>query len=170
MSSDDGYDRLGAIVAERDITLGYLEQVSDGLAQLSGLGVGAYPDGVAGRAGMLAQLDQATRRLGATIRTLAEAKPEEARDLSVSAMAQLQALESDIDEAEDQTTSASVVAVQIGKVGTVFSSIKKALTKAWKRLWSLISHLTTVKEWSVSGQAGTGILGFAQATITVTFG
>jgi hypothetical protein len=169
MSSKDGYDRMEAVEAERDILLGYLDQVSDGIGQLSGLGVGSYP-GSAGRAGQLAQLDRATGRLAATVRTLADAEPDEARDLSVSAMAQLQALESDIDEAEDQATSASVVSVQVGKVGTVFTSIKKALSKAWKRLWSLISHLTTVKEWSVSGQAGTGVLGFAQATITVTFG
>jgi hypothetical protein len=169
MSSKDGYDRLEAVAAERDLLLGYLDQVSDGISQLSGLGVGSYPD-AGSRAGKLAELDRATDRLAATIQALAEAEPDEARDLSVSAMAQLQALESDIDDAEDQATSASVVSVQVGKVGTVFTSIKKALSKAWKRLWSLISHLTTVKEWSVSGQVGSGVLGFAQATITVTFG
>jgi hypothetical protein len=52
---------------------------------------------------------------------------------------------------------------------------------AWKRLWqavkqvaphlwALISRLVRVKEWSVTGQLGTGVLGLASAGISVTFG
>jgi hypothetical protein len=37
-------------------------------------------------------------------------------------------------------------------------------------LWSIIGHLVTVKEWTVTGQAGGGMLGFPQASVSVTFG
>jgi len=37
-------------------------------------------------------------------------------------------------------------------------------------LWSIIGHLVTVKEWTVTGQAGGSILGFPQASVSVTFG
>jgi hypothetical protein len=50
-------------------------------------------------------------------------------------------------------------------------------TKVWKeikaisrRLWSMIAHLMKVTQWTVTGQAGTGVLGLASASVSVTFG
>ena len=37
-------------------------------------------------------------------------------------------------------------------------------------LWNIIARLVRVKEWTVGGQVGTGVLGIAQASISVTFG
>jgi hypothetical protein len=42
--------------------------------------------------------------------------------------------------------------------------------KLSRRLWSMLSHLLTVKEWTVTGQVGTGPWGLASAGISVTFG
>ncbi len=42
--------------------------------------------------------------------------------------------------------------------------------KLSKRLWSMLSHLLRVKEWTVTGQVGTGPWGLAGAGISVTFG
>lgn len=39
-----------------------------------------------------------------------------------------------------------------------------------RRLWNMVAHLVKVKEWTVQGQAGTGILGLASVSVSVTFG
>jgi hypothetical protein len=39
-----------------------------------------------------------------------------------------------------------------------------------RRLWSMLSNLLHVTEWSVTGQVGTGPFGLASASISVTFG
>lgn len=49
---------------------------------------------------------------------------------------------------------------------TIWDELKIVLN----RIWSMISHLLTVKEWTVNGQVGGGVLGLAQAGISVTFG
>ena len=53
---------------------------------------------------------------------------------------------------------------------SLLSRIWKSLKKVAPHLWSMISHLLAVKEWSVTGTVGTGILGFANGSISVTFG
>jgi hypothetical protein len=44
------------------------------------------------------------------------------------------------------------------------------MKRLYRRLWSMLSHLLHVKEWSVTGQVGTGPLGLASASLAVTFG
>ena len=84
---------------------------------------------------------------------------DQAPDLAFSATAQMTVLRTDVRRARKRFSANS----------------------AWKRIWdllkglpqrllSLISHLVKVKEWSVTGQVGTGMLGLAQASISVTFG
>lgn len=48
--------------------------------------------------------------------------------------------------------------------------IKFWLDRAGVKLWALISRLVTVKEWSLAGTVGTGVLGLGQVSISVTFG
>jgi hypothetical protein len=48
----------------------------------------------------------------------------------------------------------------------VLEHIKAALTQAW----AFISRLITPTTWTVSGTAGTGVFGFASASLSVTFG
>ena len=52
----------------------------------------------------------------------------------------------------------------------IWEKIRKWLTTAGEKLWAMISRLVKVKEWSLTGTVGTGVLGFTQASISVTFG
>lgn len=53
--------------------------------------------------------------------------------------------------------------------GRVWDRIWDELKRVLPRIWSMISHLLTVKEWTISGQAGT-VFGLAQVGISITFG
>jgi DNA-binding transcriptional MerR regulator len=53
---------------------------------------------------------------------------------------------------------------------SIWDKIKRWLKRAGRKLWAMISRLVTVKEWSLTGTAGTSVLGLAQASISVTFG
>lgn len=52
----------------------------------------------------------------------------------------------------------------------VWDKIWDKLKTLLPQIWSMISNLLTVKEWTVNGQAGTGLFGLAQVGISVTFG
>ena len=54
--------------------------------------------------------------------------------------------------------------------GRLWDTAWDALRRMFPLLWSIIGHLVKVKEWTVGGQVGTGVLGIAQASISVTFG
>ena len=44
------------------------------------------------------------------------------------------------------------------------------LQNLWSSVWGIIQTLITPKEWKLSGELGTGVLGFAKASIEITFG
>ena len=44
------------------------------------------------------------------------------------------------------------------------------LRKFLAKIWSIISHLLTPKEWKLKGKVGSTVLGLAQAEIEITFG
>ena len=52
----------------------------------------------------------------------------------------------------------------------LWKKIQGWLGTAGTKLWAMISHLARVKEWTLSGKVSTGLLGFAEASISVTFG
>lgn len=114
-------------------------------------------------------LRDSVHQLIGTLHALVDAGPGQPPDLAFSAYAQFSALESAVDNAPtyDESRLPFLVKESITKT---WAWIKAALKRGWKRLWSLISHLTRVKEWSVGGTASTGVLGMAQAQISVTFG
>jgi hypothetical protein len=186
MNREAGYDRKSAALNDRAVLLRYLDEVGSQIGEIRDLMQEAmresiqpedYSHGAPGQPGgvRIGELQDSHAQLVSTVRVMTEVAPDECRQVAMSAMAQMQALESDVDALEsDLADPGSQVflpaAAQANTMPRVFKTIKKALSGAWKRLWSLISHLLTIKEWSVSGQAGTGLLGFASATITVTFG
>jgi hypothetical protein len=53
---------------------------------------------------------------------------------------------------------------------SAWDKIKDEVKRVLARLWGMISKLVTVKEWTLSGKVGTGILGLAEACVSVTFG
>lgn len=55
---------------------------------------------------------------------------------------------------------------------SAWEKIKAEVKKVLARLWSVISKLVTVKEWTLTGKVGTpGLLfGLAEASVSVTFG
>jgi hypothetical protein len=175
MGNEDGYDHKAGAITDQMILLRYLGEVSDGISELDRY-LGSYADYGPPESPPLQWLSDACQHLVDTINALTAAEPDQAQGLSVSAVAQMQALESDVNGIEtnlsDPVARSAAVSAQglTSGAAAILSGVKKALGRGWKRLWSLISHLLTVKEWSVSGQAGTGILGFASATIKVTFG
>jgi hypothetical protein len=51
---------------------------------------------------------------------------------------------------------------------SAWDKIKAEIEKVLDRLWSMISKLVTVKEWTLTGKVGTGVLGLAEASVSVT--
>lgn len=100
-----------------------------------------------------------------TLQALVDAGPSQPPDLAFSAVAQFFALKS---AADDAPTLENIPAGLPPLLDWDWK--KSAVERVWRRLWNLISHLTRVKEWSVSGSIGTGLSDMAQAQISVTFG
>jgi len=50
------------------------------------------------------------------------------------------------------------------------SYLMPLLKKFLSKLWSIISHLLTPKEWKLKGKVGNTVLGLAEAEIEITFG
>lgn len=48
--------------------------------------------------------------------------------------------------------------------------LKAAIRAISQHLWQIISTALTLKEWSIEGELGTGILGFASVKMALTFG
>ena len=120
-------------------------------------------------------LRDAVHQLIGTVQALVDAGPSQPPDLAFSAVAQFLALEGAVDNAptlpsDDQRRGTSGYVLLSEEVTKTWAWIKGALKLAWKRLWSLISHLIRVKEWSVNGTIDSGLPGTAQAQISVTFG
>jgi hypothetical protein len=80
-------------------------------------------------------------------------------DLAFSVVAQMAAVETEVKDARERLPT----------TGT-WMRVWAILKRVSLRLWSLISHLVKVKEWSVTGEVGTGVLGLAKASISVKFG
>lgn len=82
---------------------------------------------------------------------------------------------------QDPAVSATLASRGAAIAGSAKSAKRRWHNLWWKKVWEAlksaaswllvaICRLTTVKEWTFNGQVGTGMLGFAQAGFTVTFG
>jgi hypothetical protein len=170
----DGYDRLSAARHDLDLLLGHLSCVSGQLEELGTMWrrrcraenswrdlPPGFPQG----------LRDATRRLASTVQALVEAGAGQAPDLAFSAVAQLSALDDDIAAAAAIATRGSAAKnAATGPADDAWASARTTLSHAGKRLWSLISHLVRVKQWSLSGHPAAGEVGLTPASIAVIFG
>lgn len=165
----DSYDRLEAARADLAILLSDLSSLS---GQLEELATAVRRAGLPGMPGMQpgfhARLTGASQRLAATLNALVEAGADQPPSLAFSAVAQLSALEHDI----SAIAAAAIPADRFrpeddAGMGQVLTA---TLQRVRMRLWSLISHLAKIKEWSLTGQLGTGSPGLSPESILVTFG
>lgn len=105
------------------------------------------------------EIQQQLRELHAAVTDFGRKGPGQDPSVAASIAAQQAALASDIEDAGKRFPR---------KIA--WSRIWEAFKRVVPHLWALIAHLTRVKEWSVAGQIGGGVLGLASAGITVTFG
>jgi hypothetical protein len=165
-----GYDRMVAAQDDLRVLVSALDEVAQQLVVLS-YTLQEQLDGGRDRldsgekAALEEQVDLAVQiapevhQLKDTANELVARGPDQAPDLAFSATAQMSALRSDVRRARKRFSA-----------NRVWKSVWDMLKELPQRLLSLISHLVKVKEWSVTGQVGTGMLGLAQASISVTFG
>lgn len=170
---NDAYDGLSAARQDLELLCADLIRVS---AQLEELATAWRRDHVAGITTrelpltFPTSLEAATLRLVATLRALVDDGPGQPPGLAFSAVAQLAALHADVSAAADDGFGQVPGEGPGGAPGAgVWASIERALNRAEKRQWSLISHLVTVREWSWTEQARTGLLETTQARVSVTF-
>lgn len=106
----------------------------------------------------------------ATLRVLVDDGPDQPPGLAFSAVAQLAALHAHVTAAADDGFGpAPGVPPDSAPGAGVWASIEHALNRVGKRQWSLISHLVTVRGWSWTEQARTGLLETSEAQVRVTF-
>jgi hypothetical protein len=86
--------------------------------------------------------------------------PQQPPGQAFQLMAAQVALADDVEDAEESAESEG---------RRFWANIRRKLERAAKKLWAMISHLLRVKEWSLTGTVGTGVLGFGEASISVTF-
>ena len=59
---------------------------------------------------------------------------------------------------------------KLGAPDVLVYEVKRWLRRAGKKLWARISRPARVKEWTLTGKVGFPLLGFAEASISMTFG
>jgi hypothetical protein len=161
----DEYDRQAAATADLNILVGALEDVTEQLRALAQSLTWQSREAENPQPRMQQQLDLAeqlvpqVQRLTGTARAIVARGKDQEADLAFSATAQMMTLKSDLKYARKQYPTTRLWA-------RIWATLKKALP----RLWSIISHLVTVKEWSITGQAGIPVLNLVQTSISITFG
>jgi hypothetical protein len=152
----------GAARAERDRVLERLDEVARQLddlrAELAERQSGQAPAALE-EAATVAEIRQEVRELRQAVIDLAGQGTGQEPALAAAAAAQQAAVTSDVKAARKRFRATAA-----------WTRIWEALKKVAPHLWTLITKLTRVKEWSVTGQLGSNVLGFGSAGITVTFG
>jgi hypothetical protein len=161
----DGYNPLAAAREDLSILVSALDDVSHQLANLvetlreqSSESIDRQPD-LENQLVLAEQIAPTVSQLKGVAEELVADGLDQTPDLAFTATAQMTALQSEVRYARKRY-----------RANRAWGKIWGALKRIAPRLWSLISHLVKVKEWSVTGQVGTGVLGLAQASIRVTFG
>jgi len=165
----ESYDRLQAARADLAILISDLSDLS---GQLEELATAVRRAGLAGmrelQPGFHPRLTDASQRLAATLHALVDAGLDQPPSLAFSAVAQLCALENDIRAVT--TTVVPADRFRPEDDAGMGAALTGTLQRVRTRLWSLISHLAKIKEWSLTGQLGTSSPGLAPEGILVTFG
>jgi hypothetical protein len=161
-----GYNRDDAAREDLRILVSGLDEVSRQLHELTvtlmGQQLSKQVDGqpdIVEETDLAGEIVSEVSRLSKTAHDLVAQGSNQEPDLAFSATAQMTVVRSDLRYARKRFSATSA-----------WTKIWETLTRVAPRLWSLISHLVKVKEWSVTGQVGTGVFGLAQASISVTFG
>jgi hypothetical protein len=155
---NDSYDRL--LSAREDLGL-LLSGLSNLSGQLEEVATTARRAGLAELGpGLHRGLQDATGRLAATLHSLAEAGTDQPPSLAFCAVAQLGALESDV---------AAAAAAAEDSSPALTAALTVTLQRVRSRLWSFISHLVRIKEWSLTAHVGPVPSCLAPEGIRVTF-
>lgn len=158
----DGYDRLQAAGDDLRLLVSDLNELSGQLEELATVGRRA---GLEHAPGFHRRIGDSAARLIATLEALVAAGTGQQPGLAFSAVAQLCALESDIAAAVPPADGSG----QSGG-GRLRFTLTATVRRVRSRLWSLISHLVKIKEWSLSGLASPDATGTTPESILVTFG
>jgi uncharacterized phage infection (PIP) family protein YhgE len=155
---DAAREDLRVLVAALDKVSGQLAELTDTLQQQLSQ-VAATPPDLEEQLDLAKQIAPEISQLKTAVTELPERGLSQEPDLAFSVTAQMTAVMSDLRYAKTQFSATRM-----------WKKIWATLKRAAPRLWSLISHLVKVKEWSVTAAVGTGVLGLANASISVTFG
>jgi hypothetical protein len=120
----------------------------------------------------LAQIQEIKDNLSLLFKKFKRRKRQDPGD-ALSATAQMSALVSDVEAARDGSPTSDQPPGPPPHRPTLRQRWDAALAKireALPHLWAFISRLFTPTQWTATGNAGTGIFGFASASISVTFG
>lgn len=98
---------------------------------------------------------------------LLQAGPGQPPDLAFRLAAGHAALADDVEDAQAEAEEDEEAAED---KESIWARIRRWLGRAGRKLWTMISRLVTVREWSLTGTVGTSVLGLAGASISVTFG
>jgi hypothetical protein len=109
----------------------------------------------------VARWSDSVNELAAAINEFVAAGPGQPPGAAYRMATQHAELEEDTADAEDKIR---------GRAKSWLDKITEALLRVGKYLWRMISRLVTVKEWSLTGEINTGVLGLGKASISVTFG
>jgi hypothetical protein len=164
----EGYDSKAAAREDRDAAVSDIREIiADLRAEITELRVEAVAirQTSAETTEMLAQeLQQAERheveyqRLIALLDEILRRGPNQGPDLGCQAASKAKVLKEETRRARKKWP------------GRVWDRIWDKLKTVLPRIWSMISSLLTVKEWTISGQAGSTLFGLAQVGISITFG
>ena len=146
-----GYDRVAAAQLDHDAIVADLGRIRDELAQTT--------DSMAGTEQEHAQtVVLLSTRLERMVGALMEQGPDQDPGTGAAAMQTTEMLADEVQAAESANPRSMWV-----RVLDMIKSVSK-------HLWSMISHLLKIKEWTVSGDGGLSLLGLAKVGISVTFG
>jgi hypothetical protein len=158
------YDREAAARRDGQLLIESIDELSNDLSDLADRlkerlesQQGISPE-LAEEIRRIQQIRQSVQLLMAIIRDLIAEGVDQSPDLAFRATAQMQATSDNVKRSRKRFGK--------GKWDAIWDAVRNAAS--W--LWSLISHLVKVKEWTVTGQLGLGAIGLAQASISVTFG
>jgi len=157
--SDAGYDATAAAREDYAAIAEGLEVITQELQKIADeLRLHTVPDVNPEELQVAERQQGACKNLDASLAEMLERGPGQDPDLAFSVHAQSASLKGGTKYARKRWP------------GRAWDTIWHTLKRILPLVWSFISHLVRVREWSVSGQVGTGLVGLLQAKISVTFG
>jgi hypothetical protein len=161
---DSSYDREAAAQRDGDLLIESIDELSNDLDELadrleekSESQVVQAPE-LDEETSKVRQIMERVQLLRVIVHGLLAEGVGQSPDLAFTATTQMQATSGEVKRSRKR----------FGKENwdNIWATVKRA--SGW--LWSLVSHLVKVKEWTVTGQIGLGPIGLAQGSISVTFG